>query len=177
MPIKKILVALDCSSNGPIVFEQALDQAIAHHASIVLVHTLRPEPEMPTGPFMGIGTIADVDMYGTLKRLQQERIDQEIEKAKIWLNDYREKAIARGIATDVDCRVGEPSVLICELARSWGVDLIMIGRRGHQGLAEVVLGSVSNYVVHHSPCSVLVVQGNAPLDTIEANSAELTRAR
>lgn len=177
MTFKKILVALDRSSNAPLVFDQALDQAIAHQASLVLVHTLRPEPEMPTGPFMGIGTIADVDMYGTLKRLQQERMEQEVEKSKLWLNDYREKAIAQGVSADVDCRAGEPCILICELARSWGADLIMIGRRGHQGLAEVVLGSVSNYVVHHSPCSVLVIQGNAPSDVVGVSAAELSRTR
>ncbi|NEO65320.1 MAG: universal stress protein, partial [Moorea sp. SIO4G2] len=39
--------------------------------------------------------------------------------------------------------------------------LIVLGRRGLGGLKEMVLGSVSNYVVHHAPCSVLVVQGVA----------------
>lgn len=34
-----------------------------------------------------------------------------------------------------------------------------MGRRGHKGLSEILLGSVSNYVVHHAPCSVLVLQG------------------
>ncbi|WP_442949349.1 universal stress protein [Nostoc sp.] len=42
---------------------------------------------------------------------------------------------------------------------SWGADLIVLGRRGLKGFAELLAGSVSNHVVHHSPCSVLVVQG------------------
>ena len=46
-----------------------------------------------------------------------------------------------------------------ESSQNWEADLIVIGRRGHQGLSEILLGSVSNYVVHHAPCSVLVVQG------------------
>ncbi len=42
--------------------------------------------------------------------------------------------------------------------RIGGADLIVLGRRGRTGLAEALLGSVSNYVLHHAPCSVLVVQ-------------------
>ncbi|RMG10302.1 MAG: universal stress protein, partial [Cyanobacteria bacterium J055] len=39
--------------------------------------------------------------------------------------------------------------------------LIIVGRRGRQGIEEAVLGSVSNYVVHHAPCSVLAIQGKS----------------
>ncbi|MDB9482953.1 universal stress protein, partial [Dolichospermum circinale CS-537/05] len=35
--------------------------------------------------------------------------------------------------------------------------LIMMGRRGRSGLAEFFLGSQSNYVLHHAPCSVQIV--------------------
>ncbi|HIK55287.1 MAG TPA: universal stress protein [Synechococcales cyanobacterium M55_K2018_004] len=163
MAFKKILVALDHSLQSPIVFERSLEQAKAEGGQLMLVHTLRLEAEMPTGPFMGIGTIADVDLYGNLRRLQQERMQQDLEKARTWLQTYCDKAIAAGVPAQLDCQVGEPSVRICEIARTWNADLIVIGRRGHQGLTEVVLGSVSNYVVHHAPCSVLVVQGIAPV--------------
>jgi nucleotide-binding universal stress UspA family protein len=44
------------------------------------------------------------------------------------------------------------------MARSWPADLIVIGRRGRTGLKEALMGSVSNYVVHHAPCTVMVVQ-------------------
>jgi nucleotide-binding universal stress UspA family protein len=47
------------------------------------------------------------------------------------------------------------------VARTWNADLIVIGRRGLRGLAEMFLGSVSNHVIHHAHCSVLVVQGIA----------------
>jgi nucleotide-binding universal stress UspA family protein len=48
--------------------------------------------------------------------------------------------------------------MICQVAKDWGAELIMVGRRGNSGLSELILGSVSNYVVHHAHCSVLIVQ-------------------
>lgn len=159
MSFKKILVALDRSSQSPHVFEAALDQAHSEGCQLMLSHVVRLESEVPSGAFMGLGTIADVDTYGTLKRAQQERVQQELQHAQEWLQPYYQQAIERGIATEMDCRAAEPSVWICNLATNWGADLIMLGRRGHQGIKEIVLGSVSNYVVHHAPCSVLVVQG------------------
>ncbi|MHC5743836.1 MAG: universal stress protein [Nostoc sp.] len=57
-------------------------------------------------------------------------------------------------------QTGDPGTNICDLARSWGAGfLIVLGRRGLKGTAQTLAGSVSNHVVHHAPCSVLVVQG------------------
>ena len=36
--------------------------------------------------------------------------------------------------------------------------MIVVGSRGLKGLKEMFLGSVSNYVTHHAPCSVLIVR-------------------
>ncbi|MEO0350033.1 MAG: universal stress protein, partial [Cyanobacteria bacterium P01_A01_bin.15] len=52
----------------------------------------------------------------------------------------------------------------------WNADLIMMGRRGRSGFSELLLGSVSNYVMHHAPCSVLTVQG--VLQPVAAVTAE-----
>ncbi|HIK43734.1 MAG TPA: universal stress protein, partial [Leptolyngbyaceae cyanobacterium M65_K2018_010] len=38
-----------------------------------------------------------------------------------------------------------------------GADLIVVGRRERGRIKAALLGSVSNYVVHHAPCSVLIV--------------------
>ncbi|MEL6786783.1 MAG: universal stress protein, partial [Cyanobacteria bacterium J06607_15] len=51
-----------------------------------------------------------------------------------------------------------PGRTICDRAQTWSVDLILVGSRGLTGAKEVMLGSVSNYVTHHAPCSVLIVR-------------------
>jgi nucleotide-binding universal stress UspA family protein len=176
MPFQKILVALDRAFQTSLVFEIALEQAQARAGALMIAHILRAETDVQTAPFLGLGTIADVDMYGTLKQLQRERIQHDIQKAKEWLQPYVDQAIAANVPTEMDCRAGEPGVAICETARNWGADLIVMGRRGHQGLKEVVLGSVSNYVLHHAPCSVLIVQGSHSdsSEAKEATQAEVT---
>ena len=40
-----------------------------------------------------------------------------------------------------------------------GADLLVVGCRGHGGLAETLLGSVGQYCVHHAPCPVVIMRG------------------
>ena len=40
-----------------------------------------------------------------------------------------------------------------------GADLLVVGCRGHSGLAEAMLGSVGQYCVHHAPCPVVIMRG------------------
>jgi nucleotide-binding universal stress UspA family protein len=81
------------------------------------------------------------------------------------LRSLEAEAIAAGVSTEFTQNLGDPGRLICELAKSWNADLIIIGRRGLSGLGEFWLGSVSNYVLHHAPCHVLTIQGIAQTQT------------
>jgi nucleotide-binding universal stress UspA family protein len=62
-----------------------------------------------------------------------------------------------GIKTEFTQIPGNPGQTIKKIAQNWDADLIVMGSRGRTGLSELVLGSVSNYVMHHAPCSVLIV--------------------
>ena len=47
-----------------------------------------------------------------------------------------------------------------EEAQNWGADLIIVGSHGYGFWSRALLGSVSNAVINHAPCSVLVVRGS-----------------
>jgi len=47
---------------------------------------------------------------------------------------------------------------IVEEARRWPADLIVLGSHGRRGINRLRLGSVSEYVVCHAPCSVQVIR-------------------
>jgi nucleotide-binding universal stress UspA family protein len=53
--------------------------------------------------------------------------------------------------------IGHAGSVICDFAKEEGFDLIVVGNRKHNPLQGMVLGSVSDHVVQHSPCPVLVV--------------------
>ena len=51
---------------------------------------------------------------------------------------------------------GRPAEIL--LAQAEDASLIVVGNRGHGGFSSLLLGSVSQQVVHHAPCPVLVVR-------------------
>jgi nucleotide-binding universal stress UspA family protein len=62
------------------------------------------------------------------------------------------------IQIETDIFIGSPKKYIVEEARDWKADLIIVGSHGYGFLARTLIGSVSDAVVHHAPCSVLVVR-------------------
>jgi nucleotide-binding universal stress UspA family protein len=53
---------------------------------------------------------------------------------------------------------GGAAPAIVEAACEWDADLIVVGSHGYGFWSRALLGSVSNSVVHHAPCSVLIVR-------------------
>lgn len=153
----KILVAIDSSTIGRNVFDKALALAKTTGASIMLLHVLSSEEGMPYLP-----TSFGRDYYAGLSSKALEIYQQqckEIENQGLnLLQSFAAQAIAAGVSTEFTQNQGSPGQIICDLAINWQADLIVVGRRGRSGINELILGSVSNYVLHHASCSVLVVQ-------------------
>lgn len=57
-------------------------------------------------------------------------------------------------------REGEPYEVIADLAREKKADIIIMGRYGRTGLTKLLMGSVTQRVIGHTPCAVLVVPGS-----------------
>lgn len=155
----KILVAMDSTEVGKYVFEQALSLASSTKASLILLHVLSPYEA---------GYPEDMPLSNP-DASQDEVIRQYMEKLAIFkeqglnlLRDRSNEAIAAGVNTQFTQQPGTPGYVICDLARTWGADLIIIGHQSSPKLNELILGSVSNYVTHHTPCSILVVHPQLP---------------
>ncbi|MEZ5346814.1 MAG: universal stress protein [Pyrinomonadaceae bacterium] len=63
-----------------------------------------------------------------------------------------------GIKINGEVLVGAVDNQIVEAAESWDADLIVVGSHGRGFWGRVMLGSISDSLVHHAPCSVLVVR-------------------
>jgi nucleotide-binding universal stress UspA family protein len=59
---------------------------------------------------------------------------------------------------DKRIEVGEVAGTICHVAEELGADVVVVGSHGRTGLERLFLGSVSEHVVRHAPCPVLVVR-------------------
>lgn len=146
--LHKILVALDSSTVSRSVFEEALTIAKTVESHLRILHVVR----------LGKSTLQDCP--GHLADLNPFLFDQREEPTSEahLLQCYKAEAIESGIKTEFFQYSGDPGQVICNFALIWQADLIVVGQRGHTGLSELLLGSVSDYVVHHAPCSVHIVR-------------------
>src|SRR5204863_1051380 len=62
-----------------------------------------------------------------------------------------------GLACDARFRPGSQRRAVVDVAETERADLIVIGKRPHGWIADLVLGEVIGQVVHHPPCPVLLV--------------------
>lgn len=80
--------------------------------------------------------------------------------------DFAEQAAAliRGNFPDseidiiTEVAVGAPEQILIEEAKEWNADLVVVGSHGRGFWGRMLLGSTTDALVHHAPCSVLVVR-------------------
>ena len=155
MAFHRILVALDRSKAGQEVFEQALDLAKHEKSELYLVSYLQWTPRTRNESVRDFSAVPNFDMAV----LDMETLQIERKRVQELLQQYQATAKDAGVKAVVQCDIADPGSKICQKATDWNVDLILLGRRGRTGLSELMMGSISNYVMHHAPCSVMVIQG------------------
>jgi len=73
------------------------------------------------------------------------------------LNRIKEKFNLAGISTVARLESGSPREVISRIANEENFTLLVIGRRGMGEIRDVLFGSVSNHVLHHVNCPVLLI--------------------
>ena len=167
----KILVAIDTSEMSQHVFDEAVSLAKTNDAHLLLLHVLNPLEEQYIDPVFVQPTILYPEYQAQRNEIHIKDWTKLKEDRLKWLNSHYEQAKNLGITTEFNQYIGEASRTICDTARNWGADLIVMGRRGRRGLSEFFLGSVSNYVLHHASCAVLIVQ--APVKKVDENNEKV----
>jgi nucleotide-binding universal stress UspA family protein len=156
---QKILVATDISQVSNSVFDRGLSQAEQNKARLLLLHVLSAEED--DSPLPILPEITDIyPAVGNDRTLEvwREQWDAFVQKGLDILQQRVKIARDKGIEAEYRQILGNAGKTICKIAQEWEADLIVIGRRGRSGLEEIILGSVSNYVLHRACCSVLIIQ-------------------
>lgn len=140
--LRKILVPLDFSECSRKALAYAIPLAKQFDAALILLNVV--EPCYPTGDVMGLDAAFVTD---------QARQAAGKEMA-LWLKDE----IPQGIQAQSVVRIGSPYDEIVHVAESMALDLIVLSTHGRTGIKHVVLGSITEKVVRHANCPVLVVR-------------------
>jgi len=88
--------------------------------------------------------------------------DAVLSGAQAQADQLQEEAAAIGCQVQIELVQGPPTSVITNAAERGGHDLIAVGAHGHRGVRRLLLGSVAESTIRHSPCSVLVVHGEQP---------------
>ena len=154
--LNKILVAIDlCNPNK--TFDAALSLAQIAGAKLMLLNVIAPDENNYPNPFVYSSYEYGL-MNESLLAVYQEQWDLFKQRGLKILRSLVEEAAAVGVEAESIQEFGNPGCTICELAQTYSTDLIIVGSRGLTGVREMFLGSVSNYVTHHAPCSVLILR-------------------
>ncbi len=156
---KKILVAIDLAETNKSAFNTALSVAQATRAELMLLNVISGDKNNYPNPFIYSGYEYD-PLDESLFTIYQEQWERFKQRGEELLRSLVEEATSAGVNAQFTQDFGHPGRTICDFAQTWSADLILIGSRGLSGVKEMFLGSVSNYVSHHAPCSVLIVREN-----------------
>jgi nucleotide-binding universal stress UspA family protein len=152
---EKILIALGNSAESQVILGAGLNLAEKLGAKVLLLHVMSPLTSTSFSPLVGgmfpiVNDVAIEQYAKEWKESERQGLEQLQADAK--------QAKERGIAVEISQNLGDSGRMICEVAKSWSADAIVMGRNQKSMLSEIWLGSTSNYVLHHAPCSTLVIQ-------------------
>ena len=139
-----ITVGIDGSDHSVRALEWAANEAAVRHAplTVLTVHLV------PQSGWTGNPIIVPQDA---------EEVEKERQAAEeMTLKVTSQLGEARPASVTVHAVNGFPVPMLIEASRE--ADLMVVGSRGAGGFAKLIAGSVSNQVVHHAHCPVVVVR-------------------
>jgi nucleotide-binding universal stress UspA family protein len=156
--MKQIIVAIDFSSQTDPILQQAAFLAKALDAKLTIVHVSSDEIQAIAyefTPFAGyspdfISMPSDVQLARDLSAEEFKREHAQLLKISANLRK-------NGIDVQALLLAGNPAKQILKKANDLAADLIILGSHGHGLLRKALLGSVSEAVLHHATCNVLII--------------------
>ncbi|HIZ54243.1 universal stress protein [Enterococcus eurekensis] len=138
----RIMVAVDGSQEAELAFKKALNVAKRNQAELLLLHVI------------------DARAFQTMTSFDTMLAEQATDMAKNSLKEYEETAQKEGVdKIKTLIEYGSPKTVIAKyIPDEYNIDLILLGATGLNAVERLFIGSVSEYVIRHAPCDVLVVR-------------------
>ncbi|MDT0305195.1 universal stress protein [Streptomonospora wellingtoniae] len=142
---RTVVVGMDSSPDADAALRFALDHAFRIGARLVAVHALAVPAPMDAEAFTASAFTADREFAAARADKQVRTMVEEARSA-----DTADVPVRVAVVEDHPARA--------LLAEGAGADLVVVGSRGRGGFSGLVLGSVSQAVLHHAPVPVAVVR-------------------
>ncbi len=143
VPTSTLLLATDLSASATLATEEALRLAAKLGAGLLVMSVIDPGAmRLPNGRY-------------------RRRVDQERDLRESAARVLVERGRAAGVNVSLLIWEGDPGESIVDAARSEGPDMVIVGSRARGVMGRFGIGSVSDHVVRHAPCPVLVVRSDA----------------
>ncbi len=143
--LKRIVVGLDGSDHAAAALDWAISVAKPIGAEIVAVSALH----VPVYAFDPYAIALPLEYDPEWRAAMKQAFEEE------WCKPLRES----GLRYRMEMKDGRPASVIAEVADAVDADLVLVGRRGRGGVAELLLGSVSHELSHHCKRPVLLISG------------------
>jgi nucleotide-binding universal stress UspA family protein len=150
----KILLAIDDSQYSQEATRTLLAQFRTQNTEVRVLSVVEP---------ISVYVSADVFPHFTpqVEEIEQDRKAQATDLVGRVAKSLRDAGFTASQAVDF----GDAKTTIIDNATKWGANLIVLGSHGWKGLNRFLLGSVSDAVARHAPCSVEIVRIPAAADT------------
>jgi nucleotide-binding universal stress UspA family protein len=143
---RKLFVAIDFSPNSDEALRQAHDRALSTGAQLAVCHIVPNELRSNL-------LFPDISRITALKFPLEMKQIAEAAAARVAEITGRTEGEFELIVDD-----GTPQALILNRAEEWLADLIIVGSHGQTSAADALLGSVTDSVIRHAHCPVLIVR-------------------
>lgn len=139
----KLLVGVDLSVSTKEVVRKAEEIANALSAKVWILHVVEPDPD-----FIG---------FGVGPQSVRDSLSKEFHDEHRRVQEISDKLCRTGLDATALLVQGATAEALLNEASKRNVDMIIVGSHGHGAMHTLLLGSVSQGVLHKSECSVLVV--------------------
>lgn len=141
-----VVVGIDNSPHSEAALEYGFAYAARHEVPLVALHVYPPDVVYPMTPYPMPAYRAEEE----LARIRAEALRAVEHGLRKWTEKYPEVGVRADVAE------GGAAQKLVEACRT--ASLLVVGTRGHGGLAGMLLGSVSHAVLRHAHCPVVVAR-------------------
>jgi nucleotide-binding universal stress UspA family protein len=146
-PFERIVVAYDGSAQARMALERAIDMAKSWSSRLTIVTVYPPPATWTAGPMMGPMVSPEPPREG-----ERRAVDGVLHEA---VQTAQDRGISNVRGMILEDHPADAILHVVELERA---DLVVMGSRGQSTTSRLLLGSVSDAVIHHAQAAVLVVR-------------------